>query len=65
MASYIIASRGDQSAGYEVKVIGETGARHTMLGFDTEADAEAWVVEDRRLHEADNPKEEPAADALS
>ncbi|MDR3536863.1 MAG: hypothetical protein P4L71_10225 [Acetobacteraceae bacterium] len=64
MASYIIASRGDPSAGYEVRVIGDTGGRHTMLGFDTEAEAKAWIAQDRRLNETQDPQQQPAESPL-
>ncbi len=55
MATYIIAHRADGATGYEVKVIGNTGGRHTVLGFDIEADAAAWVLQDKRLNEAADP----------
>ncbi len=64
MATYIIAPRGDPSAGYEVKVVGDTGGRHTMLGFDTKAEAEAWVAQDRRLNETQDPQQKAAESPL-
>jgi hypothetical protein len=50
MASYLIVPRDDGSSGYEIRVVSDTGGRHTMLGFATEADAEIWISEDRRLN---------------
>jgi hypothetical protein len=60
MASYIIALRGDGGSGYEIRVVSDTGARHTMLGFATETDAEAWVSEDRRLNKDGNEARQTA-----
>jgi hypothetical protein len=52
MATYTIIPRtgGD---GFDIGLIGENGARQTMLGFATETDAEAWIESDRRLGESD------------
>jgi hypothetical protein len=33
--------------GYDVHVIGADGARQTMLGFETEADALSWIASDK------------------
>ncbi|PPQ25918.1 hypothetical protein [Rhodopila globiformis] len=48
MAQYIILPAEDGS-GFNIAVSGSDGARHTMLGFATEADAQAWIALDRRL----------------
>jgi hypothetical protein len=32
---------------YDVMVSDDIGARHTILGFKTEAAAQEWIVEDR------------------
>ena len=32
-------------------VVGSDGVRHTMLGFPTEADAEAWIAADLATEE--------------
>jgi hypothetical protein len=37
----------DASA-YDVMVSDEIGARHTILGFKTEAAAQEWIAKDRR-----------------
>lgn len=48
MPNYII-NTSDDGATYNVGVTGSNGARQTMLGFTDEAEAEAWIVQDRRL----------------
>ena len=55
MATYTISPRSNQ-AGFDVAVIGDDGARQTMLGFQTKAEAEAWIDEDKR-------REAPAVEA--
>jgi hypothetical protein len=47
MALYTIVP-SQHGHGFRIEVIGADGARHTMLGFDTEADAEAWIEADKR-----------------
>ena len=48
MATYTIVRRiGD--VGFDVSVVGSDGARQTILNFQTEAEAEAWIVQDGRL----------------
>ena len=47
MARYtIVRNAGDD--GFDVAVVGSDGARQTILNFQTEADAKAWIVEDER-----------------
>jgi hypothetical protein len=46
MATYEISSEIDR--GFNVKIVGDDGARQTMLGFPTREAAEAWIVDDRR-----------------
>lgn len=48
MATYTIAPRIRQ-AGYKIEMIADNGARHTILEFKTEADAEAWIAEKERV----------------
>jgi hypothetical protein len=48
MTNYIIIPDSSGS-GFNVGVMGADGARQTLLGFETEADAEAWIVQDKRL----------------
>jgi hypothetical protein len=54
MTQYSIVPAGDGS-GFNIAVAGSDGARHTMLGFATEAEAEAWIALDRRLDGATGP----------
>jgi hypothetical protein len=49
MTSYTIIPSGDGS-GFHIGVVGNDGARHTMLGFESMAEAEAWIVQDKRLN---------------
>jgi hypothetical protein len=46
MTTYDILPRSD-GVGFDVKVIGDNGVHHTMLGFATEKEAEAWIASDR------------------
>jgi hypothetical protein len=46
MTTYEISSRTDLCL--DVKIVGDDGARQTMLAFPTREAAEAWVVEDQR-----------------
>jgi hypothetical protein len=49
MATYtIVPPKRPQQAGYIIQIVGEDGARHTMLGFDSEEQAEEWVAHDRQ-----------------
>jgi hypothetical protein len=54
MSTYTILPVGDGS-GFNIGVAGLNGARQTILGFKSEADAEAWIVQDKRLNEAASP----------
>jgi hypothetical protein len=47
MATYTINPRLDRT-GFDVGVIGDDGARQTLLGFKTKAEAEAWIREDKK-----------------
>jgi hypothetical protein len=49
MTTYTIIPARDGS-GFQIGVVGHDGARHTMLGFESEADAEAWIAQDKRLN---------------
>ena len=46
-ATYAITSRADLT-GFDIAVVAADGSRHTMLGFKTKAEAEAWIQEDQR-----------------
>jgi hypothetical protein len=47
MAIYSVVLRADHS-GHDVLVKDDVGSRHTILGFTTQAAAEAWIEEDQR-----------------
>ena len=47
MQTYMIVDRGD-GAGYNVELTDAIGVRHTMLGFETEAEAQVWIEQDQR-----------------
>lgn len=48
MATYTIVP-GSAGGNFAVSVIGRNGARQTLLGFVSEADAAAWIEQDKRL----------------
>ncbi len=48
MSTYVITPNSDGS-GFNVGIAGSNGARQTMLGFESEAEAEAWIIQDKRL----------------
>jgi hypothetical protein len=50
MSTYAINPRPEEGE-WEVYVVGSDGVRHTMLGFPTEADAEAWIAADQATEE--------------
>jgi hypothetical protein len=57
-ADYRVIQRGDGSFVVEVT---RTGALPQMAaGFPTEADADAWIAQDKRLWEAADPFRTPA-----
>jgi hypothetical protein len=43
--------RYDQT--FQVAIVGDDGARQTLLGFPTQTDAEAWIGRDRRQSAVD------------
>jgi hypothetical protein len=49
MTIYTIVPTSDGS-GFQIGVAGSDGARHTMLGFESLEDAEAWIRQDKRLN---------------
>jgi hypothetical protein len=53
MATYEISCGTDR--GFNVKIVGDDGARQTMLGFPTREAAEAWIVEDQRRSPSPRP----------
>jgi hypothetical protein len=45
MPTYTVTPHADQT--FHVAIVGNDGARQTILGFPTEADAAAWIAWDR------------------
>lgn len=48
MTKYTILPSGD-GTGFNISIAGSDGARQTLLGFESEAEAEAWILQDKRL----------------
>jgi hypothetical protein len=46
MATYTVTAEAS-GTGFQVRIVGTNGAKQTMLGFPTEAEADAWIKEDR------------------
>ena len=44
----MIVDRED-GAGYNVELIDAIGVHHTILGFETETEAQAWIEQDQRV----------------
>jgi hypothetical protein len=56
MATYEIKP-SSHGSGFRVEVLSDNGTRHTMLGFDTEVEANEWVKDDK-----EQERFEPAPD---
>ncbi len=54
MSTYTIIPVND-GANFNIGVAGTDGTRQTILGFVTEAEAEAWILQDKRLNLAASP----------
>ena len=39
-----------------VQIVGDDGVLQTRLGFETQADAEGWIIEDARTTVSDDPR---------
>ncbi len=48
MTTYTIIPIADGS-GFNIGIAGSNGARQTMLGFTSQAEAKAWIDQDKRL----------------
>jgi hypothetical protein len=48
MITYTVIASADET-GFHVKIAGSEGNRQTILGFVTESDADAWIVNDKQL----------------
>lgn len=49
MTVYSVEPHGDGS--FDIKIISGNGARQTMLGFASAAEAEVWIEHNKRHHE--------------
>jgi hypothetical protein len=49
MTTYTIIPVAD-GTGFHIGVAGSDGTRQTMLGFASMAEAEAWILQDKRLN---------------
>jgi hypothetical protein len=47
MATYTINPRTGAS-GFDIEITGADGVRQTILGFETESEANAWIERDKR-----------------
>jgi hypothetical protein len=54
MATYTVIPQADQT--FRIAIVGDDGARQTLLGFETQANAEAWIARDRRQSAVDEPQ---------
>jgi hypothetical protein len=57
MATYSVVFCADRSA-YDVVLRDDVGGWHTILGFKTEAAAQAWIAEDLRANALRQPDSE-------
>jgi hypothetical protein len=48
MPSTYTITPGADLTGFDIAVVTTDGSRHTMLGFKTMAEAEAWIEDDSR-----------------
>jgi hypothetical protein len=48
MTTYQIIATGDGSV-FNIGIAGANGTRQTMLGFTSQEEAEAWIIQDKRL----------------
>ena len=46
MPTYTVIPQANQT--FQVAIVGDDGARQTLLGFETQAEVEAWIARDRR-----------------
>jgi hypothetical protein len=56
--AYTVIPKVDHT-GFHVAIVGSNGIRQTLLGFDTRADAEAWISRDKRLGAANRHRIPP------
>jgi hypothetical protein len=53
----------DDGGGFNIGIAGSDGTRQTMLGFTSEAEALAWIEQDKRLSAVPRPQMLPDAAA--
>jgi hypothetical protein len=54
MSIYTVMPRQRQ-VGYKVEIVTSGGSRHTVLGFESEAEAAAWIEADKERERMFNP----------
>lgn len=59
MTTYTIVPHGGDSTRFDIAIVGTNGTRQTMLGFETEADAEAWIEHANRYESIEHPDDDP------
>jgi hypothetical protein len=59
MATYTVIPKVDHT-GFHVAIVGSNGVRQTLLGFETRADAETWILRDKSLSAVDRHGIPPA-----
>jgi hypothetical protein len=59
MATYSVTAYGDPVT-FSVGIVGDDGARQTMLGFVSQAAAESWIAQDQRKDANSPPTREQA-----
>jgi hypothetical protein len=52
MSTYTIIPHGGDSTQFDVVIT--NGSQHVMLGFETEADAEAWIANAERFEPSEH-----------
>ena len=50
MATTYAVTPSQSGTSFQIAIVSDNGARQTMLGFETEADAETWIEEDKQRH---------------
>jgi hypothetical protein len=54
MATYTVIPKPDQT--FHVAIVGNDGARQTLLGFASQTDAQDWIARDQSQSAADYPR---------
>lgn len=54
MSKYTLVARSDNT-GFNVEIEGRDGVRQSILNFETDALAQAWIRQDERLNFPANP----------